>query len=147
MQPESVAALTPAQLQIILLRTADTGQTIQLTPQEAEAFRAERLRQKEAWIEEHLANVRSPDGHRPIDRPHQGLAMLAHVVDRLPTFSEHLAQSTTDCHEATANRRAQAELRHALHDILKQFEESLAKTLQPVNRIRSQAPAHFSDGP
>jgi len=143
-RPESVGTLTPAQLQIILLRSADAGQTIQLTPCEAEDLRAQRVRQRDRWIEEQLDDLRRGNEQGSLRRPHRGLDALASIADTMTNDREPDAQPA----ERPPDNHAEGDmLRSSMRELLRRIDELLAERVRPIPSHPSAIAPRFSDGP
>ncbi len=138
-RPESVGTLSPAQLQIILLRTADHGETVQLTPGEANELRARRSRQRDQWIEEQLAEL-----HGSPNRLHRGIEVLISIADGLEYIGEQSPPLASRSQDAVT---VGPPLHRAVRDLASRIDEFLAKSPRPNNTLRPEFPARFSDGP
>ena len=139
LRPESVGTLSPAQLQIILLRTADRGETVLLTPLEAEELRLHRSRQRNQWIEQQLA-----EPHSPQKRLHRGIEVLASIAETLTNIDEQSPPPVSGQQDAVSEEPT---LHRAMRDLANLIDELLAKSLRPNNILRPDTPACFADGP
>ena len=144
MRPESVGTLTPAQLQIILMRSADAGQTIQLTASEAAELQVQRVRQRDRWIEEQLDDFRRGNEQGSLRRPHRGLEVLASIADSVTNDREPAARPA----ERPPDDHSEGDmLQSSIRELLHRIEKLLTERMRHIPSHPSAIGPRFSDGP
>jgi hypothetical protein len=137
-RPESVGTLSPAQLQIILLRTADQSETVQLTLDEAKELRARRSRQRDQWIEEQLAERDDSQ-----NRLHRGIEVLASLASGMTNNRKRSPPASGPPNSMTE----EPTLHSAMCDLANRIDELLATSLRQNNILRPDTSARFVSGP
>jgi uncharacterized coiled-coil protein SlyX len=150
-RPESVARFCPSQLKILLLPTADAGESVLLAPNEAAEFHANRIRQRDRWIEEQLAKRRGHRSEEQRSQPHRGVESLVYIADRLAAVDEQASEppaasnaTIPQCFVETSSETEK--LRDAIRHLLSRFDELLTTAQHTGQAIGSQTLARFSEG-
>jgi hypothetical protein len=143
-RPESVGKLSPAQLQIILLRTADARRIVRLTSCEAMEFRAQRARERDCWVEEQSAALRRDEERPSLSPRHAGLEVLASLANSLINRRARVARRAARPRDTVVKQKM---LNPAIRELLKRIEALLDHRAASLYSGRSDGASRFSDGP
>ena len=133
-RPESIGSLSPAQLRIILLRTRDYGETVQLTPAEAKELRRPPFSRTRSMDRE--ATWRKPHGSQ--NRLHRGIEVFSSIANSLANIDE---QSPPPSFRRQDSVTEEPTLHRAMCDLANRIDELLAKSLRPNGTVRPEFPA------